>query len=346
MIQLFEARNYGCLRKVSLNLTPLHALIGPNDSGKSTILSAVRLITEQAAGRGDVSDAERRRFAAAGGLLRASGPSGSFEVEHNPRWAKPKVSWHHGDGRSHKEGARRILLGDEPDWIDAISGQFRGAVCIRFDPAELRKTSALTPKGSQIAFANGSGLGLPGIYQAILGRNRRGFDAIEQSIRELFPTVKSLRVEAMSQQELTLETELVDGTIVPADLISDGLLYYLGFAVVPHLAEVGVLLVEEPENGLHPARVRDVVKVLRGLVESTGTQVIMATHSPLVINELKPDEVSVVTRDGRRGTQVQLMKDTPNFERRSKSAELGELWLTYADGKQEAPLLGDRSSGS
>jgi hypothetical protein len=66
----------------------------------------------------------------------------------------------------------------------------------------------------------------------------------------------------------------------------------------------------------------------------------MATHSPLVINELQPEEVSVVTKASvDEGTKVTRIKDTPNFAKRSSVYALGELWLAYADGNVEAPLL-------
>jgi predicted ATPase len=123
--------------------------------------------------------------------------------------------------------------------------------------------------------------------------------------------------------------------------MSEGLLYYLAFAALRHLDPVSLLLVEEPENGLHPARIAQVVGVLRAISES-GTQVIMATHSPLVVNELRPDEVSIVTRTAERGTQVKRIKDTPDFEERSKIYALGELWIAYANGEDEAPLLEGR----
>ncbi|HEY3253595.1 MAG TPA: AAA family ATPase [Polyangiaceae bacterium] len=41
-VKRVEIKNYGCVRDLALELTPLHALIGPNDSGKSTLLRAVR----------------------------------------------------------------------------------------------------------------------------------------------------------------------------------------------------------------------------------------------------------------------------------------------------------------
>lgn len=124
--------------------------------------------------------------------------------------------------------------------------------------------------------------------------------------------------------------------------MSEGLLYYLAFFVLQYLETVSILLIEEPENGLHPSRIDDVIRVLRNLTETKGLQVIMSTHSPLVINQLKPEEVSIVTRvDAETGTVVTPMTKTPNFEARSKVLNLGELWLSYANGKDEADLLND-----
>ena len=98
-----------------------------------------------------------------------------------------------------------------------------------------------------------------------------------------------------------------------------------------------LFLVEEPENGLHPARISEVMQILREI--SKTAQVVIATHSPLVINELDGDEVSVVTRDPEKGTQCILLKDVPGFDDAANIYRPGEFWVSYADGKQEEPLL-------
>jgi hypothetical protein len=79
------------------------------------------------------------------------------------------------------------------------------------------------------------------------------------------------------------------------------------------------------------------MRVLREV--SKTTQVLVATHSPLVVNELRPEEVSVVTRTEEKGTEVRAIKDTPNFEERSRVYKLGELWISYANGVDEKPLF-------
>lgn len=87
------------------------------------------------------------------------------------------------------------------------------------------------------------------------------------------------------------------------------------------------------------------MKILREM--SSKTQVIVATHSPLVINCLNADEVTIVTRPSvEDGTKVTPIRSTPNFEKRSSVFALGELWLSYADGVLEAPLIQGRKSES
>lgn len=58
-----------------------------------------------------------------------------------------------------------------------------------------------------------------------------------------------------------------------------------------------------------------------------------------MINELQPEEVTIVTRNAERGTICTPMKDTKHFETRSKIYALGELWLSYADGNFESGLV-------
>jgi predicted ATP-dependent endonuclease of OLD family len=149
--------------------------------------------------------------------------------------------------------------------------------------------------------------------------------------------VKSLSLKNISTSEKTLGVQLTNGTYVGAEFLSEGLLYYLAYAVLRYLEPTALILIEEPENGLHPARIADVMRILRKISEKT--QVILTTHSPLVINELSGHEVSVLTRTEEAGTNSVLMKDTTNFAERQKIYALGELWLSYADGTSESALV-------
>jgi predicted ATPase len=187
-----------------------------------------------------------------------------------------------------------------------------------------------------IRFADERGTGLGAVYDAIQNRDRDAIAAIELQARALFPTVKSINLSVPGERDKkAVKITLVDGKEVSAREMSEGLLYFLGFAALQYCG-ASLLLVEEPENGLHPSRIRDVMTILRKISESA--QVVIATHSPLVINEMQPAEVTVVTR-GEGGTLCTPIAKTQGFQDRFKVYALGELWLSYANGKDEAPLL-------
>ncbi|HEY3253594.1 MAG TPA: ATP-binding protein, partial [Polyangiaceae bacterium] len=143
-----------------------------------------------------------------------------------------------------------------------------------------------------------------------MNRDPDAFSQIRSETEQLFPNQK-IRLQNTDNAHKVLAAELVDGTVVEARAMSEGLLYYLAFSALRYIDGSRIFLIEEPENGLHPARIADVMRVLRDV--SKTSQVIIATHSPLVINELTSDEVTVLTRDSA-GTHAERIKDTPNFE--------------------------------
>jgi AAA15 family ATPase/GTPase len=49
-IQSLHVKNYGCIKDADCILRPLHALIGPKDTGKSTVLRALKVVASLAAG--------------------------------------------------------------------------------------------------------------------------------------------------------------------------------------------------------------------------------------------------------------------------------------------------------
>ena len=332
-------RGYGCVRDATIKLTPLHALIGPNDSGKSTILRAVQTLAAWAT------------IQLGAPLLRAlAAPSAGLPFEVHARvgnavWSitsTDRQQFHEDVSpgptfRSPLPNSSNILRLKDAQFTLPFSAALGGARLFHLDPDHLRQPSPLVVEGQRIQL-DARGVGLAGALDAVLSRDIDAFGKIRTGVCELFPSVKNLRLVNLTDHLKALRIELKDGTQVDADFMSEGLLYYLAFAVLPYLAPTPLLLIEEPENGLHPARIRDVMRVLREV--SKHTQVLLATHSPLVVNELEPNEVSVVTRPSNEvGTQVVTLKDTPNFYERSSVYSLGELWVSYADGETEAPLL-------
>jgi predicted ATPase len=327
MLRSVEIKHYGCIQSAEFKLTPLHALVGPNDSGKSTILRALHGWAAQ------VSDtATMNLYGRVGASIK-----GEPDMPGWPEGVAPRVYLdEHGATQFEYATANRGRLLLEESTV--VLPPLGTATMVRLDPDELRKPCSLVTAATAARFPAHRGEELAGVYDTILGRGDETFARINKAVRSLFPTVANIRLETVNSSQKVLGLRLQDGTEIRAEQMSEGLLYYLAFAAIDEVSDARLLLVEEPENGLHPARIAEVVGLLRSISER-GTQVIMATHSPLVVNALRPDEVSVVTRDAVTGTRVTPIAATPHFEDRARVYELGELWLSYCNGDDEAPLL-------
>jgi hypothetical protein len=90
---------------------------------------------------------------------------------------------------------------------------------------------------------------------------------------------------------------------------------------------------------IHPYDIKKYVKDWRDAVAVKG-RVLFVTNNPLIINEMDPEEVTLCYPLRTEGMDLKLLKDTYNFEERFAVYALGELWLSFTDGKYEDKLLG------
>jgi len=91
----------------------------------------------------------------------------------------------------------------------------------------------------------------------------------------------------------------------------------------PEQFRPSVILVDEPELGLHPYA----ITILASLVKqaSQRTQVILSTQSPFLLDNFSPEDVLVANRvDG--GTQLLRLESAP-LEEWLETYSLGQLWL-------------------
>jgi hypothetical protein len=95
---------------------------------------------------------------------------------------------------------------------------------------------------------------------------------------------------------------------------------------------------EEPENGIHPKRLRDVMQLLRELTEgkhgNNASQVILTTHSPYLLDLDNPDtdQVLVFRRndDGSRTAEPVAKERLDVFLDEFK---LGEIWYNQGESQ-------------
>ena len=132
------------------------------------------------------------------------------------------------------------------------------------------------------------------------------YSQIANRLAELIDDVHDIDIERDEKREiLTLHVKNGEGTPHPARALSDGTLRFLALAVLEIDPQMqGVLCLEEPENGIHPARIPAILQLLMDIaVDTQGPvgednplrQVIVNTHSPVVFQQV-PDESVVFVK--------------------------------------------------
>ncbi len=174
-------------------------------------------------------------------------------------------------------------------------------------------------------------------------------------LSEILP-VRNVRVNMdEAQGSWVLEVQEISGSFFPTRSLSDGTLRFLVLSILEQDPEFqGLLCIEEPENGIHPARMPALVQLLQDLTVDTEyppgpdnplRQVIVATHSPYFVQLQNPDDVlyahptKVIGPSGTPTNTVRCLplKDTWRVTEEEPGVGMGPL-LSYLSAPPEAQL--------
>ena len=396
MITRFRVQNYKALRDVTLDLTPVHVLIGPNDSGKTSILEAIAAlcrsvdhpVTEMFLGRWQGSEL-------------VSGPhrgivelTASLAINDHPN-LEYGVAAIFGVAERHavlfresfkSEDGIEFLLTEAKlttqvhdfgnDAVTATLGISRSdRVNIHGDPTEFMRFAVdisvslsnvfyhrwepsflslpVAPDSKRRFRMDHNGFGLALFLDDILGYDRHLFTKMEERFCSIFPHVKAIRLQAQPAFRSTFDNpsqitilqpaegkglyfELKeDCKLLPASLVSDGLLIVLAYLAILYAPNPPrVLLIEEPENGIHPGRLKEIIRIIKQLVsEQSHTQVVMTTHSPYVLHEFSPEDVTLCVREPNGEVKTRCLSDSKSVHDLNDVFGLGEIWTIDGDDK-------------
>jgi predicted ATPase len=112
------------------------------------------------------------------------------------------------------------------------------------------------------------------------------------------------------------------GLEVPSWMVSDGTLRLLALTLLPYLPDLsGIYLIEEPENGIHPRAVETIYQSLSSVYDA---QVLLATHSPVMLSSAKLAEILCFTKEG--ATTIVSGNEHPNLKPWKGEVNLGVLF--------------------
>jgi len=144
---------------------------------------------------------------------------------------------------------------------------------------------------------------------------------------EISPLISDVRPEKLRRERQYIEfEELFGGRPVESWESSDGTLRTIGILIALECQDdFSVVLIEEPETGLHPWAIEHLIRHIRELIEKKSIQVILTTHSDQVLENVERDEVLICSRYDEDGTVFQKIKDIlPDSEKNMKN--IGRLW--------------------
>jgi len=173
------------------------------------------------------------------------------------------------------------------------------------------------------------GSNLVSLLQKIKNNHTLEFEKIEEAFAQINPHFKSIDFDYLgSKFQLVIREKNLSKTIT-AEHISDGTLRFLLLLSILYNPERGNLVcLDEPETGLHPDMIRTIAKAIK-YAANQGTQVILATHSPLLLNHFEIDDVLIFEKNEHNETVVST-KEEDDFEDWNDSYSTGKLWI---DGK-------------
>jgi predicted ATPase len=141
------------------------------------------------------------------------------------------------------------------------------------------------------------------------------FKAVEKALHMIIPSVTHIDVGVNDLGEV--ELKLLEGkTPIPARILSEGTLRVLGLlALGGAKAPPSLIGFEEPENGIHPRRIRMVADLLKNRALTGETQLIVTTHSP-ILPDLFADENLFVCRKENKHTIIEPFTTWGSLKRR------------------------------
>ena len=147
------------------------------------------------------------------------------------------------------------------------------------------------------------GENLAAYLNTLNGLNKRQFESIEKSLNKMIPSITGIDVSVNEIGEVELDV-LEGEKRISARILSEGTLRILGLLTLVGSEEPPTLVgFEEPENGIHPRRIRRIAQFLETRMILKDVQFIVTSHSSLLA-DLVPTDSLYVCRKVNGSTEI------------------------------------------
>lgn len=371
MLKSLQFRGFKALREVDLDDLPrLTVLVGPNGSGKTSVLEAIHYVAQLGTrpfcsifnnhrdpkhllrrGEDELSVSLSGEWAGSEGNLTLTIER---EVVNRPPPEEPleghklKINGSWGDQTYTTENDGEVLWNHLPDFGSEIAR----VVMLRLEASRLAKPSYSEQKVPRVEW---NGYGLASVVGYMAGNQPERFKDLVQTLRRIVPVVEAVRVERAEVHPPGEVSERVSrggpgpgarrvwgeelvfdmrgAPNLPAHAVSEGTLLTLGLLTVlfgPSTPRL--VLLDDLDRTLHPQAQKTLVEVIRELLQATPDLQILATsHSPYLLDHLRHDEVRLTTLTPDGEALCAHLSEHPDFERWKELMTPGELWSSVGE---------------
>jgi len=354
MINSIRLKNFKSHADTKIDFGRLTALVGPNSSGKTSVLQAIHYMSQI------VLNEEDTLIRNPGEWLRKGKSSSTLTLhvyeEGTDRWKEGTDIWE--VKLDDKGPSARMQTGEDAfdqnlnfhrypfPWHPSLNIDLK-AVYLKIVTENLASptyTDQIPPKIKQ----NGDGLASAVAYLMTYEPDK--FQELQNTAKRVIPSLTRIRVRParIRLQEKRLFTmddtripfnevrevtghqlvfDMVGGEAIPSELVSDGTLHALGLLTMlfspepPH-----ILLLDDVEQGLHSKAQRELIRVFRDMLKShKDLQIVLTTHSPYIVDELEASQVWVLCQNEFGQIASCRLSDHPDATRALNLLTTGEF---------------------
>ncbi|XZN98447.1 MAG: AAA family ATPase [Microcoleus sp.] len=362
MLQKVKLHNFKSHNNTELNFdnSGLHALVGQNSSGKTSVLQALHYLSQLTnSSFANIFQNERApQFLTTIGQNNMSVTVSGFlgyksrtdwEASYNwtqsvnPPWF-PRASWKVDGEPGNVQGWSSSLS----DAKYPIPESLRYSVHLKLVATNLAKAAysdAITPR---VEF---DGSGLAPTLDYLRDESPDKFQSLQEMLKRIVPGVREVgirRAKVMVNRQRLIEVDgksisyeesqeiagqevvldMNTGKRIPAHAISEGTMLALGLlTVLMNPRQPNLVLLDDVEQGLHPKAQRELIAVFKEIIQQNNNlQIIFSTHSPYIVDELTPSQVHVLSNNNSGVTRCKRLDEHPDVEWAKQTLTTGEFW--------------------
>jgi energy-coupling factor transporter ATP-binding protein EcfA2 len=333
MIEKIAVTNFKCHAHTEIELGRVTALVGPNGSGKTSLLQAIYILNQ---------------------LVRRIVKVGSWDLSAIHQFTRKGQS---------NDSVVISVIGQGRSWGIKILGSnildFQGRHEITPELLEsfgqVSYFKAIAQSVSEPSYTLNipptieiDGSGAASVISYLKNFQEETHKQIESDLQQIVPMVKRIRVHPVSKvikekrtisangniiaydedrqviaQELIFDMQSGDG--LPASLASEGTLVTLALLTLLHTSDASLFLLDDVEQGLHPLAQRELMQALKRFAAQHNRQIILTSHSPYIVDELEAQDVWVMSADRTGVCHCKRLSDHPDAERALQVLTTGEF---------------------